>query len=103
MNYIDHMTHDEAAVLAAVLLDGGNDVELMAAFWDYDFASQCAAGIADEIDGLHIAGEEVNVISMFEEMVESGDTDASQLELLNSIAQAVQPRARVLEIMRGAA
>lgn len=103
MDYTQFMTHDEAAVLAAVLLDGGKDEELMNAFWEFDFDSKYAECIAYAIDSVHINGQSVDVITVFEELVSTDDSEACPITLLNSICQSIQPRAKVMEIMRGAA
>ncbi|WP_368921322.1 hypothetical protein [Comamonas aquatica] len=101
MNVLDHMTQDEATVLAAVLLDGGKDQELMDAFADYDFATPWVGGQAWLMERMYTKGQEINVITLYEcDVEEFGEADACPIELLNAICQYIQPREKAMAILR---
>lgn len=103
MNYTDFMTNDEAAVLAAVLLDGGKDRDLMAEYAEYEFTSSVALDIAIAIDALDFEDKTIDVISVFEQSERMEDVEKAPIALLNSICQAIQPRAKTMAILRGVA
>lgn len=100
MNVLDHMTLNEATVLAAVLLDGGKDAELMALFSKNWMPSDAAQVIGFAIDDLYEEGKPIDCITVFEQIQDRGDEEHSNMALLTSICQYIQPSAVTLAILR---
>lgn len=101
MSYTDFMTHDEAVILAAVLIDGGKDKELMHFMHRDVLRSEAARCVTWAVQVLDSKDLDIDVISVHEYI---RDSDVCKSEFphaqplmtigaMNSIAIAVGSKA----------
>lgn len=103
MNALDYMTEKEAAVLAAMLISGGKDMEMFGMFVWHPLESAKASSIASVIESVFSAGETTDVIAVYELAQNDPETKWISIELLNAICQHIQPRNKTMAILGGAA
>lgn len=109
MDYTQFMTHDEAAVLAAVLLDGGKDEKLMQVLHCNLLPSEAAKCMTHAIRVLHSKDLDVDVITVFEYIRDSDLCKAEYptvqplltIEVLNSIALVVRSHTETNALVAG--
>lgn len=97
MNYADLMTHEEAAILAAVLIDGCQNERLMRVLHCDLLPSEAAKCVTHAIRVLDSKDLDVDVITVFEYIRDSDLCKAEYptvqplltIEVLNSIALTV--------------
>lgn len=104
MNALDHMTYEEAAVLGALLLNEAQDEEMLKHLHCEPLPSEAAKCVAFAIRVLESKDLPVDVITVFE-YVRDSESCAKRfphvrsnvtLELLNSLAQVIEPREKVM-------
>lgn len=107
MNYTDFMTHNEAVILAAVLVDGGKDEELMHFMHRDALRSEAAKCVTWAIQVLDSKDLDIDVISVHE-YIRDSDVCKSEyphaqpvltIAAMNSITQALSSKTETMAAM----